>query len=243
MKKYQKIVAAILILVIFVVIIIISVLGYKDIKAGDPLPILSSTTVSATNDADQSLDSDSSNSIYIQASSSLQIPLDAVIIRFEARNPELEILVRYVPDDNIFTLSESASPDLIITDNRLPQESLSQLEDAINMQPVADVDLSRQDNRSKDELNNETARLLASFSYAIKDSQLYDGVILTENPLATGFRNFLISSSGQDILRQYNFENIEGYQNNVDDLFNPDRASKTAVGQVELIPESLENGN
>lgn len=244
MKKYQKILTAILILVVFVFTIIVSVLGYKDTKAGDPLPILSSkdlTTLAATNNSDQSVDSDSSvmiNTIYIQASSSLQIPLDAVIIRFEARNPEVEVQVRYVSDKDIFMLSETINTDLIIADSTLSEERLSQLEDTINM-PVNSVAIGAQ----TDNTNDETVRLLASFSYAIKDSQRYDGVILTDNSLAASFRNFLISSSGQDILRQYDFENIEGYQNSVDDLFNPKSTSRTTVEQVELVTESLENGN
>lgn len=234
-----------------ILIIIVSILGYKNIRAGDPLPIFSSQDIileSVANDSSEPLDSDANktnNIIHIQAAEPLQIPLDAVIIRFEARNPQTEVRARYVTVAASFDLESTDNTDLLITDDRLNQERLALLQKMLNDQPMSAglVDMQTDDSDNRIDARNSKTRLLTSFSYAMKDSRIFDGVVLTDNPVAVNFRNFIVSSSGQDILRQYGFVNIEGYQNNVDDLFNPKSQSRTAVEQTEIVTESLGNGD
>lgn len=93
------------------------------------------------------------------------------------------------------------------------------------------------------EIDNAEARTLNSFSYALRDKQTLEGVILTENTAAINFRNFLLSSTGQDILEKYDYYNIEGYKNSVDDLFNPtSRAQKTSNTNTVNVADALSNG-
>ena len=93
------------------------------------------------------------------------------------------------------------------------------------------------------ETDNAEARTLNSFSYALRDKQALEGVILTENTAATNFRNFLLSSTGQDILEKYDYYNIEGYKNSVNDLFNPtSRAQKAANTNTVNVADALSNG-
>ena len=90
---------------------------------------------------------------------------------------------------------------------------------------------------------DDDIRSLVSFSYALKNKQSVEGVILTNNPVAVTFRNFLLSSTGQDILKQYHYDNIDGYKSSVADLFNPGSTGKKAAEQPSLkIAEVLSNG-
>ena len=90
--------------------------------------------------------------------------------------------------------------------------------------------------------NSEEVRHLVSFSYALKGKQYLDGVILTNNLTAVTFRNFLLSSTGQDILKQYDYDNIDGYKSSVDDMFNPSSRDKAADEISSKITEALSNG-
>ena len=75
----------------------------------------------------------------------------------------------------------------------------------------------------------------------MKNSKSLEAVILSDKPIAISFRNFLVSSTGQDILRQYEFDSIDDYQNSVDDLFNPTSNGKTAVEQSKVVTDTLTN--
>lgn len=90
--------------------------------------------------------------------------------------------------------------------------------------------------------NSSEVRNLVSFSYALKDQQYLDGVILTNNLTAVTFRNFLLSSTGQDILKQYDYDNIDGYKSSVDDMFNPSSRDKATDEISSKITEALSNG-
>lgn len=90
--------------------------------------------------------------------------------------------------------------------------------------------------------NSNEVRNLVSFSYALKDQQYLDGVILTNNLTAVTFRNFLLSSTGQDILKQYDYDNIDGYKSSVDDMFNPSSRDKATDEISSKITEALSNG-
>ena len=77
----------------------------------------------------------------------------------------------------------------------------------------------------------------------MKEKQALEGVILTENTAAINFRNFLLSSTGQDILEKYDYYNIEGYKNSVNDLFNPtSRAQEAANANTVNVADALSNG-
>ncbi|MGE6795532.1 hypothetical protein [Psychrobacter okhotskensis] len=153
--------------------------------------------------------------------------------------------------------------DIIIADNILPSERLlplqTKLKDAQDKRSQSSVDTDDATQDSTDSLNvsdlfseadvatdtsdNTEARRLNSFSYALRDEHALDGVILTHNTVAINFRNFLLSSTGQDILKKYNYYNIEGYKNSVDDLFRPTSQAKKPLGDNgEDVADALSNG-
>lgn len=106
---------------------------------------------------------------------------------------------------------------------------------------AADEDNTSHDN-SATETDRKEARTLNSFNYALKDEQALDGVILTDNTAAINFRNFLLSSAGQDILKKYDYYNIDGYKNSMDDLFSPtSRAKKASDDSSVDVADALSN--
>ena len=94
------------------------------------------------------------------------------------------------------------------------------------------------------ENDNKEARTLTSFNYALKDKQELEGVILTDRTVAVSFRNFLLSSTGQGILEKYDYYNINGYENSVNDLFQPTSRAKKASGDNPVdVADALSNGD
>ncbi|WP_201576460.1 hypothetical protein [Psychrobacter immobilis] len=156
-----------------------------------------------------------------------------------------------------------AHADIIIADNVLSSERLlplqNKLKDAQDKRSQSSVDTDDATQDSTDSLNvsdlfseadiatntsdNTEARRLNSFSYALRDEHALDGVTLTHNTVAINFRNFLLSSTGQDILKKYDYYNIEGYKNSVDDLFRPTSQAKKPLGDNgEDVADALSNG-
>lgn len=161
------------------------------------------------------------------------------------------------------------STDMVIADDKLQQSQLDTLQDVLNeaqnkrntnKEEADAILLESRDNTDSEAENTDQsmstdqkaaasgsneARSLTSFSYALKDQQAVEGVILTHNPIAVSFRNFLLSSTGQDILNRYEYRNIDGYKKNIDDLFNPTTNGQSAdddESDVE-VADALSNGN
>lgn len=272
MKDYKLLLAGLILLLLIILLGIFTWLWNNNRKNIDPLPIMASTDAKAKTSSDIEDNSNNKDAIttsilYVQAENQLQVPLDDVIIRFESRYPNIQILARYVPTPSLLTLpntqvtdssmtdndnlAKKAAPsivniDMIIADDRLTQNRLTPLQTLLNdaqaeiNQNKINVNGIAQDNsdnlteNSTTKTNHNEARILTSFSYAIKGAQTVEGVILTDNPFAVSFRNFLLSSAGQDILKQYDYDNIDGYKNSMDDLFNPTSRAKTATGQPSV---------
>ena len=155
--------------------------------------------------------------------------------------------------------------DMIIATNNLSAERLAPLQEKLKIaqdeynqtkinnstaQNSTVNDTPNADNSTDDEAvttegqnDNTNTRNLVSFSYALKNKQAADGVILTQNPVAINFRNFLLSSTGQDILSKYDYENIDGYKNEMSDLFQSNSQGKQATGEHSVdVAEALSNG-
>lgn len=151
--------------------------------------------------------------------------------------------------------------DLIIADGKLSKERLAPLQeqlktaqDKYNQNKLNDS--SAQDKTAEDDVNttdtevtahakndNTNTRSLSSFGYALQGEQAVDGVVLTQNPAAINFRNFLLSSTGQDILSQHDYTNIDGYKNDMDNLFQPSSRAKQATGELSVdVSDALSNG-
>lgn len=151
--------------------------------------------------------------------------------------------------------------DLIIANGKLSKERLAPLQeqlktaqDKYNQNKLNDS--SAQDKTAEDGVNttdtevtahakndNINTRSLSSFGYALQGEQAVDGVVLTQNPAAINFRNFLLSSTGQDILSQHDYTNIDGYKNDMDNLFQPSSRAKQATGKLSVdVSDALSNG-
>lgn len=258
MKDYKLLLAGLILLLLILVIGVLSWLWLNNRKNIDPLPILSSEDLKSMQekteeDSDKVKNNTDANTLYIQAQEPLQVPLDNIIVSFEARYPHIQVLTNYVPATSLLILDNTNATDLVIADDQLSDSLLALLEDELNsniknniVNPPAPIknssDIDSETINSEKTAENSEARTLNPFGYAIKNSQTVEGVILSDKPLAINFRNFLISSTGQDILRKYEFDNIDGYQNSVDDLFNPTSSGKTAVEQTEVVTDTLANG-
>jgi hypothetical protein len=257
MKDYKLLLVGLLLLLLIILIGIFAWLWSSNRKNIDPLPIVVNEGANGQSSIDTSEEPNTSanNVLYLQAEDKLQMPLDNVIINFEQRYPSVQVLARYVPTKTLLTLPDTnisgndPSPfmvniDLIIANDSFTQTRLLPLQSLIN-------DAQTKFNQNKvnangmvqdDTANNET-RTLASFSYALKGSQVVEGVILTDNPIAISFRNFLLSSVGQDILKNYDYDNIDGYKNSMDDLFSPTSRAKSATGESSVnVADALSNG-
>lgn len=163
-----------------------------------------------------------------------------------------------LPDTAVSTDQPSpltVNTDMIMADDKLDQAQLSALQALLNKEEtkadptlLKEVASNRVESVIQDTVQDSSAevtvnktkssdneiRNLVSFSYALKGEQSVEGVILTDNPTAITFRNFLLSSTGQDILKQYNYDDIDGYKSSVDDIFNPASDSKAANDPVEV---------
>ena len=151
--------------------------------------------------------------------------------------------------------------DLIIANGKLSQERLAPLQeqlktaqDKYNQNKLNDssaqvkkaedgVDEADAEVAAHAKSDNTNTRSLSSFGYALQGEQAVDGVVLTQNPAAINFRNFLLSSTGQDILSQHNYTNIDGYKNDMDNLFQPSSRAKQATGELSVdVSDALSNG-
>ena len=254
MKNYKIILAGLALLLLVILIGAFLWLLNNNTKNTNPLPIVAKGAQQTPNEDDSSSDTIENSVLYLQAENDIQVPLDDVIVRFESRYPRIQVLANYVPKKTLLTLPKTSisrnnpSPfllniDIIIADDNLTQSQLAPLQSILNkaqdaynrsemnaskMVQDGDSDENAAELASKD-INK--SRNLASFSYALKKEQAVDGVVLTDNPTAVTFRNFLLSSTGQDILKHYNYDSIDGYKSNMDDLFNTASVSKDANGE------------
>lgn len=151
--------------------------------------------------------------------------------------------------------------DLIIANGKLSKERLAPLQEQLktaqdkhNQNKLNDsstqvkkaeygVDEADAEVAAHAKSDNTNTRSLSSFGYALQGEQAVDGVVLTQNSAAINFRNFLLSSTGQDILSQHNYTNIDGYKNDMDNLFQPSSRAKQATGELSVdVSDALSNG-
>ena len=237
--------AKILALILAVLLGILGWLWNGNHNHTDPLPIVDYDMIQSQDNATASADkaigninTATNNILYMQAANSMQLPLEDVIVRFEARYPNVQVVTSYLPADALLNLPHTnattresvplAVPiDIIIAEDTLADSQMALLQSSLDTITT--------------ETNQAESRNLVPFRYAIKQATSVEAVILTENPVAINFRNFLLSSDGQDILEQYNYDNIDGYNNSVDDLFNPPSRGTTAVEHTEVVVDILSN--
>ncbi|MGP9557233.1 hypothetical protein [Psychrobacter sp. AOP7-A1-24] len=248
MKDYKLLLAGLVLLLLTIFIAVCIWLWTNNRKNTDPLPIMANGSEPNSNTKGDKPREIADSVLYIRAEEKLQIPLDDVIVSFEARYPHVQVLASYVPSNDILTVSIGNhnedknsnfvfNTDLIITnDDSLSTERISLLQSELQQ---------AQNRSSQSQKNNEDKEIqtLNPFKYALKNEQALEGVILTDNTTAINFRSFLLSSTGQDILKKYDYENISGYHNSVNDLFKPTSQTKNASGDHAVdVTDALSNG-
>ena len=259
MKDYKLLLAGLILLLLIIFIAIFTWLWTSNRKNMDPLPIMSNESGS-TASAEEDGETVAKSTLHIQAEEKLQAPLDAVISSFQSRYPNVEIMTSYVASTALLTLSDNKATDddlstfivdtdIIIANDSLSAERLAPLQEKLKIaqdkhnqlkarngmvEDNIDADGDAEEAAAKGEIHNTNTRSLVSFSYALKDTKKVDGVILTQNPIALNFRNFLLSSTGQDILSKHDYKNIDGYQNEMSDLFKPNSKGKQATGELTV---------
>lgn len=258
MKDYKLVLAGLIILLLVIFIAIFTWLWTSNRKNMDPLPIMSNESESTPSEDDG--ETVAKSSLHMQAEESLQVPLDEVIARFQLRYPNVEIMTSYVASAALLTLSDSKAvdsepstfivdTDIIIANDSLSAERLAPLQEKLKIaqdkqnqskakkgmvEDTIDADSSAEEVAAKGETDNTNTRSLVSFSYALQETKKVDGVILTQNPSALSFRNFLLSSTGQDILSGHDYESIDGYQSDMAKLFKPNAQGKQATGELSV---------
>lgn len=266
MKDYKLLLAGLILLLLTIFVAVFMWLWTSNRKNTDPLPIMASE-----HESDFGAEGDESNGmasrvLSVRADERLQIPLDDIIISFESRYPDAQALASYVPAGALLTVPSTDSngdklsgfvldTDIIITNDSslstermsLLQSKLQQAQDKNRQSPKATnaVDIHDAADKNNDaSIHHEQLQTLNPFNYAVRDEQALEGVILTDNSLATSFRNFLLSSTGQDILKKHDYDNISGYKNSVNDLFKPTSQAKNASGNHAVdVADALSNGD
>ena len=265
MKDYRLLAVGLLILLLIIAIGFFAWLWHNNRKNTNPLPIAVSQNEQIVADSNNVKDAPITI-LRVQADKSIQTVFENIVAKFNQRYPNVQLLVDYVAPSALFTLPDTTTPDqedsdftvnidAIITNGEISQSQLSPLQDLLNKaqseRNASKVnangmaqETSQPDNIDPSIANdNNQARHLASFKYAIKDGHTVDGIILTENPVASSFRNFLLSSSGQDVLQKHGYDDIDGYKNSVDELFNPASSHKRARGESSVkLADALSNG-
>ena len=266
MKDYKLLLAGLTLLLLAIFVALITWLWTHNRKNIDPLPIMANDNDSETVDTDDTTKPTPNRILHVRAAENLQVPLDDIIVSFESRYPHIQVLTSYVPSNTLLTLSNRDSAadqdtdaifgtDVIIANDRLSAERLSPLQAKLTTAQhqdnqnqastsVEDVEKNKDGDKKNaaTENDNKEARTLTSFNYALRDDQALEGVILTDRAVAISFRNFLLSSTGQGILEKYDYYNINGYENSVDDLFKPTSRAKKASGNNPVdVADALSN--
>jgi ABC-type molybdate transport system substrate-binding protein len=251
MKDYKLLLAGLILLLLILFIAVFTWLWIHNRKNIDPLPVMANKKEPIVVPEEEE-NAVSNSTLYIQAEENLQTALEDVVVSFESRYPHVQVRASYVPAHTLLTLSNATSSDdersefmvgvdMIIANDSLPTERLAPLQAELQAaQNNKEEAISKTDTAKIDDTNS---RSLNSYNYALRDEKTLEGVILTDNTAAVNFRNFLLSSTGQDILKKYDYHNIEGYKNSVDDLFNPTSRAKQASSDTSVdVADALSNG-
>ena len=264
MKDYKLLLAGLILLVLTAFIAIFTWLWTNNRKNTDPLPVMVSTneTVAVEDGGDEVLP----QTLYIRAEEGLQAPLDDIIASFRSRYPRIQVSASYVPANVLLAVSKNEATkdsqlhsvfdtDVIIANEDLSTERIAPLQaniaSASHKDPqhqttgnTADTDVLDADKQDTDNAENDRKKIqtISTFNYAIKDEKALKGVVLTDSTTAISFRNFLLSSTGQQILEKYDYHNVDGYENSVDDLFKPTSRAKQPSGDNPVdVADALSN--
>ncbi|WP_131668903.1 hypothetical protein [Psychrobacter pygoscelis] len=231
MKKIKAILIGLILLTTTLLMAALSWMWQRNSLNVNPLPIpaTSADLLAAANDSFTSaktvglVTSDTqavtvnptSSHIQLCADRSIQPALDALITSFKQRYTDLNVVATYTNSAPISKDCAVHHQDILLFAQPITAQTLDRIQSIANKP------------------NDDSQSLLAAesyvrpFSYSLQQKQRLMGVQLTDKPGAISLRNYLLSSMGQDIFVQFGYDNIDGYRNQVADLFN-DSGIKTS---------------
>ena len=149
------------------------------------------------------------------ADEQIQPALTEVMIKFERRYPTIDIKITYVDSATFLQDCPIDQQDMLLLARPLSPSTLTALETP-NHTPGTQLTNGAERATSKDHNSD-----LTPFAYTLKQDKRFEGVILSDSTPAVNLRNYLLSSVGQETFVQFGYDSIDGYSNQVDDLFNP----------------------
>ena len=222
MKKIKAILIGLILLTTTLFMAALSWMWQRNSLNVNPLPIpaTSADLLAAANDrftsaetvglvtSDTQAVNPTSSHIQLCADRSIQPALDALITSFEQHYTDLNVVVTYTNSAPISKDCAVRHQDILLFAQPISAQTLDRIQSTANKP------------------NNDSQSLLAAksyvrpFSYSLQQKQRLMGVQLTDKAGAISLRNYLLSSMGQDIFTKFGYDNIDGYRNQVADLFN-----------------------
>lgn len=190
-------------------------------KAADGLIIADSPPVSAL-----------ATLLQVCADRHIQPALDNIITKFERRYSHLNVLVTYTDKSPSLQHCSANKPDMVLFAKPIATKTLASLQAGSNSLESGISNTSHSKTAptgASNKIISDSAPLIQPFNYTLEQQQPFTGVLLTGETDAVSLRNYLLSSMSQDIFVQFGYDNIDGYDNQVDDLFNTKRGSKTSA--------------
>lgn len=233
MKKTLKtLLLALIFLLVALLIGVFSWLWQHNAKNISPLPIPSSNPDLADSLPDSGDNTSASNQsvaskpdpVRVCAANQMKEALEALLVSFSQRYPKTEVVANYTTASKLITDCPASQQDLMlfmqplsaITMQSLKTSSITQTSSSTATE--AKPQLPANDHSALQ--HSETRSNVRAFNYALFEGKRLEGVLLSDHSAAISLRNFILSSTGQDILVEHGYDNIEGYNNRVDNLFN-----------------------
>jgi hypothetical protein len=153
------------------------------------------------------------------ADEQIQPALTEAIIKFERRYPKLNVKITYADSDRLLQDCAVDKQDMLLFARPISENTLAAIEKTTRTEKAAQQTTSPTAPPTTDAKDSKVD--ITPFTYTLKQEYRFEGALLTESNPALNLRNYLLSSVGQDTFIQFGYDSIDGYRNQVDDLFNP----------------------
>jgi len=221
MRRFKPILIGLILLIATSLMSLLSWMWQRNSHNINPLPIpANDTELSLPIDEGDNEVEDGNTSIVETllpacADEQIQPALTEAIIKFERRYPKLDVQITYVDSPRLLQDCDIDKQDMLLFARPISENTLTALEKT-NRSIAAKQKTASEETPPKDSKTD-----LTPFTYTLKQEQRFEGVVLTDSNPALNLRNYLLSSVGQDTFVQFGYDSIDGYRNQVDDLFNP----------------------
>ena len=135
MKNYKLLLAGLALLLLAIFIALLTWLWMNDRKEIDPLPIMANKSDTTAPQNDEDVSPAAKSTLHIRATGNLQVPIDDIIVSFESRYPNIQVLADYVSSNTLLNVSTTEiengdassvfDTDLIIANGSLSKERLA----------------------------------------------------------------------------------------------------------------------